>query len=247
MNFTSLFTADNPALDYVVTHVMFPVEVPDESDDTIKNDRALVRAVRTAAHAYTTHIDDSLKPQWRSIVKMLGNLKASVRFWYLDKDSIISQLGSMQTGGMLSGSPSASFSMFSDILAFLVRRQRVGVIFRKLENCTLYESFEVSASRDDVMRTDGRLVYSYGGTAIGVPNTVFDDVHFQTELANFLSPPVEDDEDEWGSLDDWLDDPEHITALLTGILRSVGHIAEGPRILKHVRDEVGEIDPMDEV
>ena len=240
MNFTSLLNADDPALDYVVTHVMFPVQVPYRSDCTIENDLALARAVRTAAHAYSTHIDDSLKPQCHSIVKMLDNLQASVQFKHLDKDNIISQLGSMQSGGMLSGSPSVSFSTFSDILAFLVRRQDAAVIFRRLENCTLYEPLEVSASHDSVKNTGGRLVYSYGGMAVGVPNTAFDDEHFQTELADFLSPPVED---HLGPPRVLANGPERITALLAGILRSVGHVVEGPRILKHVRDEVGIPDP----
>ena len=236
MNFTSLLAADDPALNYVVTHVVFPVKVPTGSDYTIENDLALVRAVRTAAHAYTTPIDESLKPQWHSIVKMLDNLQASVQFKHLDKDNIISQLSSMQSGGMSSGSPSVSFSAFSDILAFLVRRQGAAVsIFRRLENCTLYESLEVSASHDSVKSTGGRLVYFYGGTAVGVPNTVFDDVHFQTEFASFLSPL----KDDMNPLHDPADGSERITAPLTGILRSVGHIVEGPHILKHVRDEVG--------
>ena len=236
MNFTSLLNADDPALNYVVTHVMFPIEGPRYSYYTIGNDLALARAVCTAAHAYTTHIDDSLKPQWHSVVKMLDNLQASVRFEHLDKDNIISQLGSMQSGGMLSGSPSPSFSTFSDILTFLVRRQRVGVIFRKLENCTLYESLEVSANSDSVDRTGGRLIYSYGGTAVGVPNTVFDDVRFQTELVDSLSLPVNDCTSPRKNL---ATRRERITALFTGILRRVGHIVEGPHILKHVREDAG--------
>ena len=84
------------------------------------------------------------------------------------------------------------------------------------------------------MRTAGRLVYSYGGTVVGIPNTVFDDVHFQTELANFLSLPGKVDSDPPNVP---AGHPEYITALLTGILRSVGHIVEGHRILKHVRDD----------
>ena len=85
------------------------------------------------------------------------------------------------------------------------------------------------------MRTTGRLVYSYGGTVIGIPNAVFDDVHFQTELANFLSLPGKVDSDPPNVP---AGHPEYITALLTGMLRSVGHIVEGHRILKRVRDEV---------
>ena len=82
----------------------------------------------------------------------------------------------------------------------------------------------MSASRDSVRRTTGRLVYSYSGTVIGIPNSVFDDMHFQTELANFLSLPGKVDSDPPNVP---AGHPEYITVLLTGILRSVGHIVEG--------------------
>ena len=107
-------------------------------------------------------------------------------------------------------------------------------MFRKQENHTLYESFEVSANHGAVLKTGGRLICSYAGKAIGIPSTVFDDAHFQTELANFLSLPGKVDSDPPNVP---ASHPEYITALLTGILRSVGHIVERPHILKRVRDE----------
>ena len=104
MDFISFFNADDPALNYAVTHVFFPVEVPKESDYTIKNDLSLARAVCTAAHAYTAHIDDALRDQWHPIAKMLDNLQTSVRSGHLGKGDVISQLSSMQSGGTLSNS-----------------------------------------------------------------------------------------------------------------------------------------------
>ena len=99
MSFISLLAADDPALSYVATHVFFPPTVPRESDYTIQNDLALARAVCTAAHAYTTHIDDPLRPQWQSIENMLIHLQASVQFEHLNKDNVLAQLWSMQSGG----------------------------------------------------------------------------------------------------------------------------------------------------
>ena len=101
MDFISLFAADDPALNYVATHVFFPPVVLRKSDFTIQNDLALARAVCTSAHAYTTHIDDSSSPQWQSIVNMLDNLRASVQFEHLDKGSVLAQLASMHSGGTL--------------------------------------------------------------------------------------------------------------------------------------------------
>ena len=109
MSFISLLAADDPALNYVTTHVFFPPTIPRQRDHTIQNDLALARAVCTAAHAYATHIDDSSRPQWQSIVNMLDNLRASVQFEHLNKDIVLAQLGSMQSGGTLFPSLLASF------------------------------------------------------------------------------------------------------------------------------------------
>ena len=104
MSFISLLAADDPALNYVATHVFFPPAIPKKSDFTIQNDLALARAVCTTAHAYTTYIDDSSRPQWQSIVNMLDNLRASVQCEHLDKGNVLAQLGRMQSGGTLSPS-----------------------------------------------------------------------------------------------------------------------------------------------
>lgn len=109
MTYISLFAADDPTLNYVVTHVFFPVEIPKESDYTIQNDLSLARAVCTAAHAYITHIDDSIKPQWHAITKALDNLQTSVHFERLDKANTVSQLGNMRPGGKLSSSVQKHF------------------------------------------------------------------------------------------------------------------------------------------
>ena len=74
------------------------------------------------------------------------------------------------------------------------------------------------------------------GTTIRVPSQVFDDRHFQTELANFLSLPGKVDSDHPNVP---VDHPDYITALLTGILRSIGDVIGAPCILKCARDEVG--------
>ena len=87
-----------------------------------------------------------------------------------------------------------------------------------------------------LMNARGSLECAYPGTAIVVPNKVFDDERFQTELANFLSLPGKADSDPPNVP---ADHPEYITGLLTGILRSVGHIVERPLILKRVRDDFG--------
>lgn len=109
MEFVSLLTADDPTLNYVATHVFFPMHVPEGSDYTIQNDLALARAVCTAAHAYTSHINNTLMSQWHTIAKMLDNLLDSVRSGQLSRDVVVSQLGSMQPGGKVPNCLSGPF------------------------------------------------------------------------------------------------------------------------------------------
>ena len=75
---------------------------------------------------------------------------------------------------------------------------------------------------------------TYPASAVEVPNAVFDDPDFRTELSNFLTCPDKVD---------WIPSPppsQYITALLTGILRTVGSVPDVPRITKRIRDEIGQ-------
>jgi hypothetical protein len=93
------------SLYYAVTHVFLPVELPDESDHTLENDRSLVRAVCAAAHAYDTHVcGTSEQAQWQRITRMLDNLQASVQSEPTDHRHVIAQLRGMQTGGTFASS-----------------------------------------------------------------------------------------------------------------------------------------------
>ena len=51
----------------------------------------------------------------------------------------------------------------------------------------LYEMFKVASSKDDVKNMPGSLIRSYPGSAVKIPNNIFDDVDFQSELAKFLA------------------------------------------------------------
>ena len=93
------------SLNYVVTHVFLPVELPEENDYSPDNDHSLARAVSAAAHAYCTHVCGiSEQAQWHHIARMLENLRVSVQLEHMDSDHVISQLRGMQSGGTLASS-----------------------------------------------------------------------------------------------------------------------------------------------
>lgn len=139
-----------------------------------------------------------------------------------------------------------------------MRPQNAVILLMKRENCTLYEAFEVSPSKDAVVEMPGPLMCLYPGLAVEMPNRVFDDADFQSELANFLShasvvdsdvalPSPADPQYINALLNDALQSIRHAaetprlnkcTVLFSGTLPGVSRIAEVPRITKHVRDYI---------
>ena len=123
----------------------------------------------------------------------------------------------------------------------------MAVVFRKKKDVTIFESFEASPKAEDVMTTQGKLICSYPGPAIEIPNAVFEDEGFLSELANFLVRMNHDILDAAPTSRKALSTvleardtthPRYITELLTGILRSVGRPTDITRITKRVGDDV---------
>ncbi|KAL4077990.1 hypothetical protein J3A83DRAFT_4087275 [Scleroderma citrinum] len=223
--------SNEKTLEYLITHVFCPLKLPDGDDHSLDNDRALSAEVSSTAYAYSQQPGGSAIAQWQDIVEMLLNLDQALSLEALDEALIESQIELMEVG---------------DVLVYLIRAQNAAVIFRRHAEETLVESFEVSPRAEAVMGAAGKLVCSYPGPAITVPNDVFDDAVFRAELANFLtmmdidvlapattrkarSEVVEERDTAH---------PCYITELLTGILRAVGQPADINRISKRVGDDV---------
>ena len=121
-------------------------------------------------------------------------------------------------------------------------------MFRKQENVTLFETFEISSQAENVMTAQGKLVCSYPGPAIEIPNFIFDDKSFHSELANFLIHMNDDimpdtaatTRKAQSTVPEARDTahPRYITELLTGILRGVGRPADIVRVSKRIGDDV---------
>ena len=82
------------------------------------------------------------------------------------------------------------------------------------------------------------LICSYPGSAVETPNEVFDDEEFQFELSKFLSRP--NAVDSYSPLPPPAD-PQYISALLNGVLESVGPTADVPRGTKRTAPPSGPI------
>ena len=87
----------------------------------------------------------------------------------------------------------------------------------------------MSPSKDAVVEMPGPLMCSYPGLAVEMPNGVFDNADFQSELANFLSRASVVDSDV--ALPSPAD-PQYINVLLNDALQSIRHAAETPHLNK---------------
>ncbi|KAI6112362.1 hypothetical protein EV401DRAFT_2105300, partial [Pisolithus croceorrhizus] len=219
-------------LQYKITHVFCPLQLPDADDHSHTNDLALFKAVRDSATEFSGHLHNPEEAHWECIKKLMQNLYEATHLQQLEETLVVSQFESMTAG---------------NLVAYLIRAQNAAVVFRRGASETIAESFEVSPAAAAVMGARGKLLCSYPGPAIAVPNEVFDDAVFRLELAHFLCEMDKDSLDtaptsrkagaNFSETRDTVH-PRYITELLTGILRAVGRPAEVQRINKRIGDDV---------
>ncbi|KAG2040979.1 hypothetical protein BDR03DRAFT_1007740 [Suillus americanus] len=212
---------DSNVLEYIITHIFCPIKLPQHSDYTLDNDRSLVDVVLGSAHKFVSSLPDHDQEQWSPSLKMLENLAVTMAAPSLTGNVVEPQIKSMQAG---------------DILAYLIREQNAAVVLRKLDTKTIFESFEVSPPASAIMQAKGKLLCSYPGPAIAVPNSVVDNPTFPPELVNFLSHMSSDALDPTVPKGETAH-PRYITQLLTDILRAFGKPADIPRIRKRICDD----------
>ncbi|KAG1750381.1 uncharacterized protein EDB91DRAFT_686470 [Suillus paluster] len=221
------------SLEYIINHIFCPLKLPQGSDHSLENELALSQAVLDAALAFSDELpSDTLRLLWTRSLKMLRNLRDSIRFNVISAEEVKSQIGAMYN---------------KDALVYVIRAQNAAVVIRKLESETIFESFELSPDPTAVMGAKGKLICSYPGPAITVPDTNIDNATFPAELANFLVRMDRDVLDAAATRtkakSTVLEErdtthPRYITELLTGILRGLGSIADVPRIRKRIGDDV---------
>ncbi|KAH0834181.1 hypothetical protein J3R83DRAFT_11490 [Lanmaoa asiatica] len=245
------------ALEYIITHVFCPLRLPGEDDHCLPGDQALVGSVVAAARAFTNVASNATLPEWPAIERDVGEPRSQrpvyetgskSRCHSVRRDATRRYAFSVTFAHDESRADDSKTCAYIDVRAFLIRAQNAAVVFKKGQDSTLYSAFEVSPQASSVIMTRGKLICSYPGPAIEIPNAVFNDAVFRSELANFLVRMNEDELDpdtgklltERSAIDRRdTTDPRYITELLTGILRGAGRpAADVVRITKRIGDDV---------
>ena len=94
-------STDQSSLIYIINHVFLPLKLPQGNDHSLENDLALSQAVVDTALNYMHQVPSDKQLSWMSNVKMLRNLKDSIRFNVLSANEIKSQIGTMYNKGSL--------------------------------------------------------------------------------------------------------------------------------------------------
>lgn len=239
-------------LNYIVTHVSLPPKLPQESDWSSSNEYSLCQATHRCAVAYMDLLPQSKRAKWKHIIRLLQNLTNLHAFDNLSSDEIQRCMAGMITGGTQQAISSHDITLLigikTDVIALFIREQNAGLIVRRFDTKTVFESFEVSLPNATVLAAKGKVNCSYPGPAIAVSNVLVDDPNFRKELASFLAqmsvdvlldatPKTVKAQSKVVEVRDTIH-PRYITELLTGILRGMGHPAQVHRISKRIADDV---------
>ena len=102
MSCSILEPVDFRTSEYIITHVFYPLQLPDANDHSVHHDYSLASAIAEAACLFGSHVNEASVLHWHGVSRMLENLAANVQFESLDKFRTSSQFGSMDVGGKLS-------------------------------------------------------------------------------------------------------------------------------------------------
>ncbi|KZP03932.1 hypothetical protein FIBSPDRAFT_844484, partial [Athelia psychrophila] len=220
-----------PCLEYIAHHAFFPPRLPQKDDYEIGHEEALCSSMFQSAIKYMERVAAQDRDQWDGIAKMLKHLRGTQGSNALSEEEIRRSIADMQ---------------LADVLALYIRAQNAGLIIRKLDDASIFESFEVSLPNAEVIAAQGKILRCFPGPAIAVPHNTANNPSFIRELSSFLvkmhvdviDPPTTT---KAGSTVKEVRDttaPHHITQLLTGILRGMGRPAEVQRVQKRIAEDV---------
>ncbi|KAI0836841.1 hypothetical protein F5Y06DRAFT_95513 [Hypoxylon sp. FL0890] len=218
----------------IFNHVALPARLPSRSESNTEDiERGLLDRLIVAAKLMRDIQDGICWQVWDSLRQSLLLSKALNVGGKLERSQLTSYLRSLG---------------HRDVVILHVAAQNAGIIIHKLvDGDVIFEAFEASPKRESVLAAQ-TLSWTFPGTAVSLPSSVFYDDAFLNNLASFLEQAASESPQKFSEYaikagravaeDRENPDPSLITSLLTAILEANGKRIS-PRLLrKRVRDDV---------
>lgn len=225
-------------IESLFNHLAFPIQLPQREDAIIPQlERALVDRVIDASRQMRDHLqDESSRTVWQNICHTLETAtKVTNPAGRLDRSRLHSQLRQFATEG--------------EFLILYLAAQNAAILMHKLngKQSVVFEMFEASAKREDVLASKGALQWDFPGVAVQVPTTLLADEALLDSLTAFLEQAsIESTKNfefitkagmaVWESRE--TRDPSIITSLLAAILEANGTRIAPKLLRKRIKDDV---------
>lgn len=226
-------------LESLFNHLAFPIQLPQREDVIIPQmEAALVDRLIDASRRMRDHLqDESSRTVWQSICHTLETAtKVNNPAGRLDRSRLHSQLRQFATTE-------------GEFIILHVAAQNAAILMHKLngKESIVFEMFEASAKREDVLGSKGALQWDFPGVAVQIPTSLLADEAFLHSLAAFLEQASIESTKNFefitkAGMQVWENretrDPSIITSLLAAILEANGTRIAPKLLRKRVRDDV---------
>ncbi|KAF8420356.1 hypothetical protein EV426DRAFT_675169 [Tirmania nivea] len=222
-------------MNHIIDHVFLPTKLPQDGKiNEHEKDSAMLAFFGETIKKFCTSTLTKYIPLGPAVQKMAMNIVNLHGKGYLDHQVLTATFNHMSEG---------------DIVPLYIEAQNAGLILRHKGKEIIFETFEVSAQNESILKCKGRLLCSYPGPSIALPTATFRDKQFLAEFTTCLiamneelptdlpSPKASKAGIKISEIRDTVS-PMYITEFLTGVLRGLGRAADTTRICKRIADEV---------
>ncbi|KAI1804470.1 hypothetical protein F4811DRAFT_552846 [Daldinia bambusicola] len=225
-------------VDYIINHVFLPPQLPHEDDYKVKHEETLLKIVIEALSVFRGYVEGQEANAVDLAITTMRHLHQSHVF--TGNKLSIDEKGLLEAFQLL--------SQEGRTVVCHVQAQNCGIMFSRLGALVHIEMFELSASNQAVISTEGRLCRLFPGSAVSVPFSIFQSREFQDTVACTLNtmthqsahgaqPRVQKAKEMHEEPRDTTH-PKMVTELFSAFLLSVGNQPEVMKIWKNTREEV---------
>ncbi|KAF7931332.1 hypothetical protein BELL_0384g00070 [Botrytis elliptica] len=161
----------NSVMESLVNHIVLPPRLPGRDDRNEGLESAIIDHFITASRTMRSITRDKLSENWDWIRRSLETAKALNARGRLSRDTLLSEFQSLQK---------------NVYLILNIAEQNAALLIYRSEDRVVFESFETSASAQNVMAAENALEWSFPGYAVDLPLSTFNESSFLEELAVFL-------------------------------------------------------------